>query len=713
MKKGHLLRTAIFTVAMALICSTAHGGSSQEDQTQEPEGLTVAHTDSSQEDKAQQLEGLTVTAQKTEENAQRVPISMDVFSDMAMEDAKIENTFDLTRFAPNVFMKNRYVEHIVVIRGMSSFKGCNYSPAGFYVDDVSYPLHYMQNIEFFDLERAEVLKGPQGTLYGRNTESGVVNIITRQPGNQLRGKVLAEYGNYNSFRGVANISGPVVRDKLYLGGAFQYRSSDGYVENLYNNNDRAADLRHSAGRATLKWTPAEPWDISLIADFMDLDDHGGGYRFIDGPQATDPFKVRKDTDEYLKQDGNSQILRVKYDGAAVDVISISSALDQHFDKVNDADLWDDPSNEKLEYAKIKLRQYSQEFRVTSQAGPLEWLAGLYGFIEKTDYDYRYDIATKNMTYMNPVTEVDSSGCAAFGQGTYTLFDKLRLTAGIRFDHQGQEGKLNDSVRKITCDKDVSNNEVLPKFSVAYDMTEDAMIYTSASKGYLIGGFNWAMMPTQESFYYDPEYTWNYELGMKTTWLDERLLANLSVFYVSMTDKQVTQMDATRLATTITNAARAHSTGVELQLQAEPVQGLSLSGGFGYTDAQFDDFNAYEWNSTKTGLVRKDYKDNCLPYAPKYTYHVSAQYRGAGGIFARADLLGTGPFYGDAANKAKQEAYETVNVRVGYEMRHFDVYLWVENVFDQDYLTWLSPYNNNTVGLDGPPRTFGTTVTWRF
>ena len=180
---------------------------------------------------------------------------MDVFSETEMEDARILNTPDMVRFSSNVSMMNRSCEHIVVIRGVSPFRGTTYSNAGFYVDDVSYPLHYAQNIDFFDLERAEILKGPQGTLYGRNSESGVISIFTKQPDNHLSGKILAEYGDYNSFRTVANVSGPVVEDELFLGGAFQYRSSNGYVENETNGNDRAADLRHLTGRATLRWTP--------------------------------------------------------------------------------------------------------------------------------------------------------------------------------------------------------------------------------------------------------------------------------------------------------------------------------------------------------------------------------------------------------------------------------------------------------------------------
>ena len=224
-----------------------------------------------------ELETMTVTAQKREENVQDVPISMSVFSDIQLEDAGIENTFDLTQFSPNLHMQNNYSEHVIVIRGISSFNTSIYSPAGYYVDDVSYPLHYMHNAELFDVERAEILRGPQGTLYGRNSESGVINIITRQPDNEFRGKVFGEYGNYNTFRSGANISGPIISDKLYMGVAVQHKASDGYVENKFNDNDKAADVDHETGRATLRWTPADIWDISLIADIMDTDDHAAGY----------------------------------------------------------------------------------------------------------------------------------------------------------------------------------------------------------------------------------------------------------------------------------------------------------------------------------------------------------------------------------------------------------------------------------------------------
>jgi iron complex outermembrane receptor protein len=142
-----------------------------------------------------ELGTMTVTSQKREENVQDVPMSISVFSDIQLEDAGIKDISDLVRFAPNVYMKQIVPDNIIVIRGMTGFNPSLFSPAGFYVDDVNFPILYMHNPDLFDIERVEILKGPQGTLYGRNSESGVINIITKQPDNELRGKIFGEYKN--------------------------------------------------------------------------------------------------------------------------------------------------------------------------------------------------------------------------------------------------------------------------------------------------------------------------------------------------------------------------------------------------------------------------------------------------------------------------------------------------------------------------------------
>jgi len=674
------------------------------------ETIETEETTAPQETTAtQEVEKVVVTAQKKEEELKDVPISMDVFSDTQLEDAAINTTTDLIKFSPNVFMKESHVEHALVIRGISSFQSSVYSPAGFYVDDISYPLHYTQNADLFDVERIEILKGPQGTLYGRNSESGVLNIITKQPGNESEAMVSGEYASYDTYRFGASLKEPIVSDTLFFGGSFKLDTSDGYTENISNGDDTVSDWEHLSGRTTLRWTPSDPWDISFISDIQSFNDHGGGFRYNDGPYATGQYEVQRDTDEYVDQNSNSQNLRLKYTADAFEVLSVTSLLNQDLDKVNDVDMWDSSTNEKTSRFQIDEQQFSQELRISSTGdGTFEWLAGAYGFTEDTRLQIQYDIVSSSITAMNPVTDIDSSGGAVFAQGTYTLFEKLHLTAGLRFDHQEMDGHRNDDIKKTTNDDSLTFDEVLPKIAVNYDITPDVMGYVSSSKGYLVGGFNWMTTSSDDRFTYDSEYTWNYEAGIKASWFSGKLVSNLSVFYIDITDKQVTEYDATTSSITVTNAAKAHSQGLELQVQASPATGLDLFAGFGYTKSVFDDFTTIDSSSTV-----QDYDGNDLTYAPRYTYNLGAQYRFANGIFCRADVFGTDRFYGDTANTATQSAYETLNLKLGYEQETFDLYVYAKNVLDQEYLTYVQSSGSYTIGYDGEPQVFGVCARIRF
>ena len=681
-----------------------------------------------QEEKAPEeykLGTMTVTVQKREENVQDVPMSMSVFSDIQIEDAGIENTIELTRFTPNVYVRRVPGENVIVIRGISGFDGSLYSPAGFYVDDVNFPLHIMHNPDLFNIERVEVLKGPQGTLYGRNSESGIINIITKQPDNELRGKIFGEYGNYDtshgnvdSYRTGGNISGPIVRDKLYLGLAGQWEDSDGFMKNEYNDDEEAGKIDHINGRGTLRWTPTDRWDISLIADAMDTNDNQGYLRLLDGTFETDRHTINYDGEYYWEQEGNGQNLRVKYEGDAFNLLSVTGRRDYEQKVALDTDLSPLPTMGSHSF-KMEDDLLSEELRISSpnNRGPFEWLAGLYGFKEETDIDF------KSQAFGNRKTDIDIKGYAVFGQGTYTLFDQLHLTAGLRYDYLDLEGDQTYEFidpwtgipQSIDYGKDFDNDEILPKFSIAYDFVDNIMTYASVSKGYLAGGYHYSGATCKENFAYDPEYTWNYEIGTKTSWLDNRLMANLSAFYIDIKDKQVSEWHPTLGITKITNAAEAHSMGVELDLQARPMQGLDVFAGFGYTEAKFDDWIATEadWFTWPPGTIQYDYEDKDLPNVPKYTYNLGIQYRHLSGFFGRVDLLGTGSFYGDAKNRVKQNGYELVNLHLGYEREHFDIIFWCKNVFDEQYETFKSEWGPSVMGEDGEPRMFGATVTYRF
>ncbi len=350
-----------------------------------------------------------------------------------------------------------------------------------------------------------------------------------------------------------------------------------------------------------------------------------------------------------------------------------------------------------------------QFRVSSRenGAPFKWLAGAFGFLEETDISQKTD-----MIYQDAMTDIDTTGYAVFGEGTLTFFKRLHLTAGLSYDVRDMEGNKTDY--GVAISQDLDNEELLPKFSVGYDLADSAFGYFTVSKGYLSGGYNYCLATDNASFTYDPEYTWNYEAGLKTQWLGNRLQANLAVFYIDMTDKQVYEMSSGASPTsTVDNAAEAHSQGVELEIQARPARGWDLSVAWGYTEAKYDDWIATEWNSDYTDLTRTDYSDKKLPNVPAYTGHVGIQYRHPGGLFVRGDADVIGPLYADHHNNFEEDAYCLIDLQLGYECERFDVVLYGKNVFDTTYNTIAYDWSGEKMVQDGDPAIFGIRATYRF
>ena len=258
--------------------------------------------------------------------------------------------------------------------------------------------------------------------------------------------------------------------------------------------------------------------------------------------------------------------------------------------------------------------------------------------------------------------------AAFANLTYPLTGQLSLVGGLRYEKQEQEFKDNISKKKF----DDSWNAPTPKIGIEYSFTPAIMTYAGVSKGYRSGGFN--HFATDPRYYsYDDEELWSYEIGVKSSFLNNRLILNGAVYYMDITDMQVEEA-VTPIISYMTNAAEATAKGVELEMTARVADGLTLMTGFGYSDIEFDSFKD----------THGDYKSNKNPFAPKYTFNIGAQYRHESGFYARADLIGYGKMYLEKANEYSRNAYEIVNAKIGYEMEHFDIYLYAKNLFDKEY-----------------------------
>ena len=680
-------------------------------------------------EKPVELPTVVVSAQKREENVQEVPMSITVLSGQTLEDASIEETKDIGRLSPNVYVMDAGSYQQTSIRGVSGFVNALQSAVGYYVDDVNLPLVYNQNPELFDIERIEVLKGPQGTLYGRNSEAGVINIVTRQPDNTFRGKFYAEGTLYDTPHGASpgysfgtNLSGPLIKDKLALGVALKWNDDHSFMKNEFNNDNEATQVQRLNGRMHLRLTPTERWDISFIADGMHSDDNSGYSRYKDGPYSTQRERIDWDSPYFRNQSEDGEALRMQYQGDAFNFVSITGRRAFYDDWAVDGDMTALPLYEIGMRTDDEL--WSQEFRLTSpkEHGPFEWLVGLYGYKQKTHISGVKDALTSPFGPMTNTltTQIDSHGYAVFGEGTYTFFDRLHLTAGLRYDYNKSEGKQDNEMDMAAFpppfnhtlskygDKN-SDNELLPKFSVSFDFTDNIMGYATVSKGYLTGGYDYSSATSSDNFTYGPEYTWNYELGAKTNWFDNKLLLNAAIFYIDMTDKQVAEVDPSGLTAGISNAAKARSIGAEVELSVRPLQGLDISGGFGYTDTKIKNWDSFDNTGTPY-----DYSGNELTNAPQYTYNLGVQYYHDSGVYGRVDLLGTGPFYHDAKNELKEDAYELVNVKLGYEFDNFNVSFWCKNVFDTHYETVRYAMDGFGVGVfDGASRQFGTTVAYSF
>ena len=711
LKNQSVYLAALMVLCLFCFCSSARAGESGAADMAESDSPSESTV---KEEKAVQTDvgTITVTARKKEEDVQKVPMSISVFSSQMIEESGIYRSSELLRYSPNVYVRDAGSNHQTIIRGITGFENALHSSTGYYIDDVNIPLVYMQNPELLEVERVEVLKGPQGSLYGRNSESGVINIITRQPDNETRGKVFSEYAFYDTEHGSApayqagaTLSTPVVEDKFYIGLAGKYRDSDGYIKNKYDNDDEANDIQRFNGHAKLRWTPSDAWDASLLMDAMDSED---GFVYGRLENIDNRHFVNWDANHFREQNSNTQALRIKHRGSKVDFLSVTGR--NFFDDETAGDFDMSPADLYPSLQKEEVTLYSQEFRVSSSAdgqGPFSWLMGTYFFKE--------DLEAFQRVTETRLTDIDMKGAAAFGQVTYTFMDRLHFTAGARYDYQEMEGTQSytntfgaTSVFSAGEDK----GEFLPRISVAYDLTPAATIYGTVSKGYMAGGYNFPMATNSETLMYGPEYTWNYEAGVKSSWLNNRLIANLAVFYIDMTDKQVSEVSPIHLTAAVSNAAEARSMGVELEIQARPARGWQIYGGIGYTDAEVEEWTATEYDSL-FNLVEYDYSGKELPNAPSVTYNIGTQYMHDTGIYGRADILGTGDFYHDSKNTLKESAYEIVNLRLGYMMERFEIALWCKNLFDTDYKTVQFNWAGMTGVFDGSPRQVGATVTYRF
>lgn len=661
-------------------------------------------------------EEVVVTAQKRPEPAQNVPISLTVIPRETLEDAQIDSFQEIANNTPNFrfFPTNAGGSDFSYysIRGLNNFNFLvSQDSVGYYIDDVPFDFGAFLDVGLLDLERVEVLRGPQSTLYGRSSPAGVVNVISRAPTNVPEFRIAGSYGNYDFREGQISYSNAIIPDRLAFRLAGAYRARDGVFENV--TLDRSVGEREQIlGRAQLLWTPSKEWSVSFNTYASDTDN---GDPVFTRQDAENPFETFKSVDGFVRLNSNTQALRIGYNGTGFRATSITA---RRFS--NQEVLAGDSFSPPLDFARSVIdfdsTVWTQEIRFQSPetSDRFQWLVG--GYYESRAFDVENDAfeytALGASLFGFPAAgqervtaELSRTTYALFGQVDYKPIEPLTLFAGLRFE--SSESDLNrqrtfETANDITVlsprieDED-SSSEVIPRFGLQYRFSPNVMAYATIAKGYRPDGFNYRA-DTEEIRRYQEEITWTYEVGVKSSWLNDRLTANLSLFHNDVDGYQVLLVDEFGFFRNVASAD-VSATGLEFELTLRPIEGLDFIFGLGYVDSEFTRYN--------NPLTGRDFSDNRVPFAPNLTYNIAVQYRAPLGIFARLELLGYGKTFFDDANDVEQEPFALVNLRLGYEWERYGVYVFANNLFDSRYITsgFLFPPPNVTAGF-GDPVTYG-------
>ena len=655
-----------------------------------------------------QLESITVTADKREKNIQDVSSSVSALNDIQIEDAGINAIEDIDKYIPNFEIYKTYGSNSYQsIRGQSNLIDFS-SAVGTYIDDVPNFGFTGVMTSLFNIDRVEVLRGPQGNLYGMNAAGGVVNIITKKPGDVLESKASAEYGNYNLRAFSAGVSGPVVKDKLFIGFTGSYRIRDSYIE------EEGADTHEeeiSSSRLQLRWIPSDNTDILLTKK---QDDYYCDFDSWVVPAYGD-FKIKnrglKEGDDITD---NVYSLSIKHHTLWSDITSITALVDN--DKYTDAgkDYKTGGDNLKHRIMDLEDNRFLQEIRFASvdKTNSLQWLLG--GFYlngtQDTYYNMRRDTGIAGAptgVYTDDCTtsRIDTTTFSLFGQADYSFWEKFTFTTGVRFDYDEKESNFYHNNRgTVTADYVDSETwtSFSPKLSLDYRINNSAMTYISIARGYKAGGYATcsSMGDTPDLAKFDPEYAISYETGIKTNWLNNKLVANMSMFYSTVDDIQVLYINSDGTFG-LRNAAEATMWGIEAELNFRPVNGLQIIGSLGTLETKFEKHK------------ETTYEGNDIPFAPKFNAGLVIQYIAPWGGYIRAESAWHGKSFFDEANTYSQNDYAVSNAKIGYEIGALNINAYVNNIFDKTYYAIYNYGSGVEKAVTGEPITCGVQATIRF
>ena len=664
------------------------------------------------------IEEIVVTSRYRAEKLSDVPDSITAFTAADIERHRIERINRVASLTPNLrFSDDQEVGvSTLVIRGVRQNRGTGQPPVSFRVDGVSATNNLLTTQELFDIESVDVLRGPQGALYGRNAIGGAVLIASRQP------TAVPEYGlRLSAAEGqdyvvAGSASGPISDDVLYRA-SFRVQDREGQLRNAYLDNQYVDYKESSAFRGKLLFTPSDKLTVDLRAQYLDQD--GGSGYFMPGsnfylplPPPNPPIIV--DVPEYEIQSnklGESFVsswetsAKIDYDFGWGRLTSITSYTD--VESGNDQDL-DQTYVEAIDILVIDNSEtLAQELRlVSSDDARLRWVAGASYFSQDR---FRSLGTTFLGTPVPPAAQdLELEDLAVFGSLSYDLNADLELTLAFRWDEE--------TPKDTTQGRSETFTELQPKASLAYSFREGLLGYVTVGKGFRAGGFNNLAPGSNFEPGFDKESLISYEAGFKGHAYGGRLRGGFSLFYIDYTDQQYFLFDQTGTQANI-NVPKSEIAGGELELTVQPTDAFLMNVGIGFTDSEI-----LEYEDIPGVLVpASEIIGQKVPGAPVLSANLALQYTAAMSdsldLVSRVDYEHRGKTYWTLDNLDTQSAYNLTNLSLALETERWTTRLYVNNLFDEEYIEWF--FAARFIGLPADiawpsrPRQAGLEFSWSF
>jgi iron complex outermembrane receptor protein len=745
------------------------------------------------------VESVTVTSQKKEEDIQKVPISVAAVSGERLDQLHAVTLEGLQGYVPNVQIQqfaNTPHGAVFNIRGMGVIEPDPYAGTTVVVvqDEVPQFFNMTALLDTYDLERVEILRGPQGTLFGANSTGGVVQVVTRGPSGDFGVNLEGTYGNYDLFEVKGAMDFPIVEGVLAGRATFSHHQRDGYVTNIVDGKPQN-DRNRTGFRLNLTYDRGESFSASLISEYH-MSRDGSPASVLGGtpgnpalgipgdvlyqpagtvypnPNAPDAVSLlpmyespclvagqrckapkkyfsARDTNipDLSNMDTYSVTFKMNWETDAVDIASITGYKHFRLREYTDQD-WTPKFQDDTD-RRTEGRQFTQELRGTFRPWEgVEVLVG--GFFADYSYDHYQDFRIQFAAPgLRQLTDFNSSTTtiSAFLQTYVDVTDRFRLQGGVRFTHEKTDmdiyqplfidltGKAQLLGRPFNLE--AGPNEIVLGITEAYgkrswdniggkvgfefDAGEDAMIYGYYAHGFKSGGFVGRIGIVQDIGPYNPEYVDTVELGIKSEWFDNRLRVNLTGFYNWYQDIQLAsiyffqdEFGNTINGNTIQNAASARTRGIEAEVVAVPIDGLTLNASVGYLRATYSEFLYFDGGTQQF----RDLSGFALQNSPKWTANLGAQYSFLIGDFevtTNVQYKYVGKKYNTKLdNTARSEIQPThivdLNLDVGPQDGNWQVGVWARNLFDNRYIASVFDAPG-TLGLVNyaDPRTYGVTV----